>query len=137
MKGAAMILLLNPAAAQWKCLPDKPTSIGDLMRKWQTIDKTTRPNLAARSAEIMATAEGDGEPPVAAAEDVYVSLQVNKLIAVDTKAQTVTTDKSLVQIPLALTSGEHWARLAKTWCTVQISGCGILPLDLSMQAAVK
>lgn len=92
MKAATMILLLKPAAAQWKCLPDKPASIGDLMRKWQTIDKTTRPNLAARSAEIMATAETDGEPPVAAAEDVYVSLQVNKLIAVDTKAQTVTTE---------------------------------------------
>ena len=92
MKAATMILLIPAAAAQWKCLPDKPTSIGDLMRKWQTIDKTTRPNLAARSAEITATAEGDGEPPVAAAEDVYVSLQVNKLIAVDTKAQTVTTE---------------------------------------------
>ena len=94
MKAATIILLMEamPAAAQWKCLPDKPTSIGDLMRKWQTIDKTTRPNLAARSAEIRATAEGDGEPPVAAAEDVYVSLQVNKLIAVDTKAQTVTTE---------------------------------------------
>ncbi len=58
MKAATMILLMEAmlAAAQWKCLPDKPTSIGDLMRKWQTIDKTTRPNLAARSAEIMATA---------------------------------------------------------------------------------
>ena len=67
-------------------------SVGDLMRKWQTIDKTTRPNLAARSAEIMAAAEGDGEPPVAAAEDVYISLQINKLIAVDTKEQTVTTE---------------------------------------------
>ena len=84
---SVLLLLLSPAVqAAYNC-SGRPTTVGDLMRTWSQVDKSTRPGIAARWAGLP-TAASDGDlPPVAPPDDVFMSLQVNKLVAVDPKEQ--------------------------------------------------
>ena len=80
-----LVLTLASSARAYNCT-GKPTTYGDILVDWSSIDISSRPGIAARSLE------GDSPPNVAPPDDIYVSLQINRLAAVSTQAQTFTVE---------------------------------------------
>lgn len=81
----AFLLTLATSGRAYNCT-GKPTTYGEAMAHWATLDVSTRPGIAVRPLE------GDSAPNEAAPDDVYVSLQINRLADVDTKVQTFTVE---------------------------------------------
>ena len=80
-----LVLAFASSARAYNCT-GKPTTYGEAMAHWSSIDISSRPGIAARSLE------GDSPPNVAPPDDIYVSLQINRLAAVSTQAQTFTVE---------------------------------------------
>ena len=78
-----VLALLGPAVAgAWDCT-GKPKTYGDVREQWLSVDRASRPQLGLRWANWTESGEGDGAP-IVPPDDVYVSLQINKLIAIST-----------------------------------------------------
>ena len=91
----SVLALLLVSATAYNCT-GLPRTFGDVLAAYDSVAymNATRPNMAARWSGLDQVGDGD-LPARAPPDDVFVSMQVNKLKNVETKTQTYALDVSV------------------------------------------